>query len=243
MAVEKFVGIGTSRKEDVLDRVYAILEAKKPSVLALDENPVAYSSLIQMRTCEDLCNPNFIVDQREILLRRELDIGHLGALLYAMRHPDIPVYFVDGSFREPLSDSGEEIGVYPYFTSMDFAASVDMMTTPIILRKQRIPTYPGWDFEYELIHAYQVNTRFDDMDRAIWQRNAFSGQVLSRICEHFDRGMLAFVGDRKRFSLELYRQTAGLSEQALAQYRPLTQLIPTQDKVIYDAVLDKVMQV
>jgi hypothetical protein len=239
MAMEKFIGIGVARKADIFKKVLAILESEQPSVLALDDNPIAFSPLIQMRCSAELCNENFIMDQKKHLLKRELEVGTLAGALYAMRHGRIPVYLVDGSFNEPLSATGQEIGIYPYYTDMGFASSMDMMKTPITLRKERIPTYAGWDFEYDLIHAYQVNARFEDMDKALWQRNAFTAQVLMKIIHSRDKGTLAFIGDRKRYSLDAYRDTPGLSAHELSNYRPLTELLEVKELVVYDTIDDQ----
>jgi hypothetical protein len=236
MAMEKFIGIGVARKVDILKEVLAILESERPSVLALDDNPISFSPLIQMRCSAELRNENFIMDQKNHLLRRELEVGALAGTLYAQRHGNIHVYLVDGSFNEPLSDTGQEIGIYPYFTDMDFSSSMDMMKTPITLRKERIPTYPGWNFEYDLIHAYQVNTRFEDMDKALWQRNAFTAQVLMKIINSYDTGTLAFIGDRKRYDLDAYTKTPGLSEYELSNYRTLTELLEVKEIVVYDTI-------
>lgn len=236
MAIEKFIGIGTDRKTDVFDCVLEILESERPSLIALDENPIAFSTLIHMRLSPDLFNEKFIFDQKYFLIKRELGVGNSAGILYALRHGNMPVYFVDGSFKEPLSDTGEEVGIYPYFTDLDFASSVDLMSTPIKLRKGRMPTYLGWDFEYELIQTYQKETYFGDMDRAIWQRNQFTAQTINRIIKNYDRGVLAYIGDRKRFSYNLYRQTEGITEIELAEYRPLTELILAKEKKFFDAV-------
>jgi len=231
MAMDRFVGIGTRRGKDVFDYVLGILESEKPLIVALDENPVAFSTLIQMRSSRALFNEEFIFDQKPFLLKRGLDVGNSAGILYALRQGSVPVYFVDGSFQEALSDTGEETGIYPYFTSIDFASSVDIMHTPVKLRKQRIPTYPGWDFDYELIHAYQTDTGFDEMDRAIWQRNQFSARALNRIIESHDTGALAFIGDSKRFLRDLYAGTKDLAEAELAEYRPLHELVHAREKV------------
>lgn len=236
MPVQKFIGIGTMRKEDVFDYVLDLLESEKPSIIALDENPIAFSTLIQMRRAPELFNEKFVLDQKQMLLLRELEVGNSAAIVYALRHPGAPVYFADGSFREPLSETGEEIGIYPFFIDVDFAASTDLMTTPIDLLKERIPVYPGREFDYQLIHAYQTDAKNEHMDRAMWQRNQFTAKVLNKIIQNHDSGILAFVGDGKRFSYELYRETENISEQELASYRPLTELIQVKDKLIYDAV-------
>jgi hypothetical protein len=153
-----------------------------------------------------------------------------------MKHKEVPVHFVDGSFREPLSDAGEEIGIYPFFTSTEFASSANLMTIPITLRKQRTPSYPGWDFDYELIHAYLTNTKFEDMDRAIWQRNQFTAEAINRLMERHDEGTLAFIGNRKRFSYQLYKDTKGITAAELAEFRPLVELILAGNKSIFDAL-------
>jgi hypothetical protein len=236
MAIEKFIGIGTDRKTDVFDYVLEVLESQRPTVTAIDENPIAFSTLIHMRCSEVLFDEKFIFDQEPFLLKRELGVGNSAGILYALKHPNMPVYFVDGSFREPLSDTGEEVGIYPYFTNVDFASSVDLMKTPIKLLKGRMPTYPGWDFEYDLIQTYQKETHFSEMDRAIWQRNQFAAQAINRIMESHDKGALAFIGDRKRFSYEPYSQTEGIKEKELAEYTPLPELIVAREKIIFDAV-------
>lgn len=236
MPVEKFIGIGTMRKVDVLDHVLGLLEKEKPSILALDENPIAFSTLIQMRRAPELFNEAFVLGQKPMLLLREVDVGNSAAIVYALRNRGTPIYFVDGSFHEPLSETGDEIGVYPYFTDVDFAASTDMMAAPVELLKERIPTYPGWEFDYELIHAYQTDVKNDQMDRAIWQRNQFSARVLNQIVQAYTHGVLAFVGDRRRFSYDLYRQVKGVEEEELKNYMPLTELVQVGEKVVYDAV-------
>ena len=236
MAIEKFVGIGTDRKTDIVDYVLSVLEQEQPTVLALDENPIDFSPLIHMRSAPDLFNTRFVLKQKHWLLKRELGVGNIAGLLYAMKHGDVPVHFVDGSFREPLSDMGEEIGIYPYFTSVEFASSVNLMTIPITLKKQRTPSYPGWDFDYELIHVYLTYTRFEDMDRAIWQRNQFTAQAINRLIEEHDEGTLVFIGNRKRFSYQLYRDTEGITETELAEFRPLAELIHAEERSIIDAL-------
>ncbi|MFP3869702.1 MAG: hypothetical protein ACLFVT_02320 [Syntrophobacteria bacterium] len=238
MAMEKFVGIGTNRTTDVFQTLLELLEVEKPSVIALDQNPIWFSTLIQMRSSRELFNERFILDQQSFLLKRQLGVGNSAGILYSFRHGKLPLYFVDGSFQEPLSDTGEEIGIYPYFTSVDFAASVDLMRVPINLRKQRIPTYPGWDFEYDLIHAYQTDTKFQEMDRAIWQRNQFTSQAINRIMQSYDRGVLAYIGHRKRFSFDLYRQTEGIGDRELAEYRPLVELVLAGEKVVFDTAAE-----
>ena len=239
MAIEKFVGIGTDRKTDIVDYVLDVLEQEKPTVLALDENPIDFSTLIHMRSAPELFNTQFILNQRHWLLKRELGVGNIAGLLYAMKH-DVPVHFVDGSFREPLSDTGEEIGVYPFFTSTEFASSVNLLTIPVRLRKQRTPTYSGWDFDYELIHAYLTDTKFEDMDRAIWQRNQFTAQAINNLVEGNNEGTLVFIGNRKRFSYELYKDTEGITEAELAEFRPLAELILAKNKSIFDALHKRV---
>ena len=236
MAIEQFIGIGTDRETDVFDYVLGVLESEKPSVITLDENPIAFSTLIHMRCSPHLSDEKFILHQKRFLLKRELGVGNSAGILHALKHGNMPVYFVDGSFKEPLSDKGEEVGIYPYFTDLDFASSVDLMRTPINLIKGRMPTYPGWDFEYQLIQTYQKETHFEQMDRAIWQRNQFSAQAINRIMKNYDKGVLAHIGDRKRFSYSLYRQTERITETELADYRPLTELILAKEKRIFDAV-------
>ena len=56
----------------------------------------------------------------------------------------------------------------------------------------------------------------EQIDRAIWQRNQFTAKVLNKIIQNHDSGISAFIGDRKRFSYELYRETENISEQELA---------------------------
>ncbi len=56
----------------------------------------------------------------------------------------------------------------------------------------------------------------------------------------FDQGTLVFVGDRKRFSTELYRQTPGLEETVLFDFRPLFQLIEAPHQVIHDVITHQV---
>lgn len=236
MAMQKFVGIGTDRKTDILDYVLGVLERAKPTVIALDENPIDFSTLIHMRAAPELFNRGFVLDQKFWLLKRELGVGNIAGILYALQNENIPIHFVDGSFREPLSDTGEEIGVYPYFTSLDFASSVNLMTIPVKLIKERIPSYPGWDFDYELIHAYLTDTKFEEMDRAIWQRNQFTAQAINRLMKNYEDGKLAFIGHRKRFSYELYNDTEGITEAELAEFKPLAELVFAEEKVIFDAL-------
>lgn len=236
MPIDKFVAIGTERRWDVFEYVLEILETERPTKLTLDENPIAFSTLIQMRRSPELFNEKFVQDQKVFLLKRELDVGNSAAIVYALRHPGTPVYFADGSFREPLSETGEEIGVYPYFTDIDFAAGTDLMSAPVELIKERIPRYPGQEFDYELIHAYQTDTKNEQMDKAIWQRNQFTAKVLNRIIQASNGGILAFVGDRKRFDSELYRQVKGLDEGELDQFRPLSELVEAERIIVYDAV-------
>jgi len=236
MAIEQFIGIGTDRETDVFDYVLGVLESEKPSVITLDENPIEFSTLIHMRCSPDLSDEKFILHQKRFLLKRELGVGNSAGILYALKHGNMPIYFVDGSFKEPLSDKGEEVGIYPYFTDLDFASSVDLMRTSINLIKGRMPTYPGWDFEYQLIQTYQKETHFEQMDMAIWQRNQFSAQAINRIMKNYDKGVLAYIGDRKRFRYDLYRQTEGITETELADYKPLIELILAKEKRIFDAV-------
>jgi hypothetical protein len=236
MAIEKFIGIGTDREDDVFDYVLSILEREKPTVIALDENPIDFTTLIHMRCFPELFNEKFVLNQKHWLLSRKLGVGNIAGIIYALRHEDIPIHFVDGSFREPLSETGEEIGIYPYFSNVEFACSVDILHVPIKLRKQRTPSYPGWDFDYELIHAYLTNTRFEDMDKAIWQRNQFSAQALNRLIQRYEGGVLAFIGNRKRFSYSLYSDTVGITEEELAEFRPLAELILAEEKIIFDAL-------
>lgn len=234
MAVQRFIGIGTNRTDDILDTVLDVLEREQPAVVTLDQNPVDFSTIIHMKISKELFTEQFVFDQKHFLLKRQLGVGNAAGVLYAVRNPGVPVYLVDGSFREPLSETGEEIGIYPYFTDLDFASSVDLMKVPIKLLKQRVPMYEGWDFDYMLIHAYQTDTRFEEMDRAIWQRNQFTAVALNRIMQNHDRGPLAFIGDRKRFRAELYRETPGVTEQELADYRPLAELLEVEEKVVHD---------
>jgi|GEM_PF-1312121 len=236
MPVEKFVGVGTERRHDVFEYVLEILETERPTTLALDENPIAFSTLIQMRRSPELFNEKFVRDQKVFLLKREIDVGNSAAIVYALRHAGTPVHFADGSFQEPLSDTGEENGIYPYFIDVDFAAATDLMTTPVELIKERIPMYPGQEFDYQLIHAYQTDTNNEQMDRAIWQRNQYTAKVLNKIIRASNGGILAFIGDRKRFDSELYRRIAGLDEKELAQYMSLNELIDAEHIVVYDAV-------
>ncbi|MBW1981321.1 MAG: hypothetical protein JRJ12_08855 [Deltaproteobacteria bacterium] len=236
MAIEKFIGIGTDRTTDVFEEVLDLLEEQRPTVIALDENPIDFSTLIHMRSSAELTNSEFLLQQRYWLLKRELGVGNAAGILYSLEHDRLPIYFVDGSFREPLSETGEEIGIYPYFTSIEFSSSVDMMKVQFKLKKQRIPLYAGWEFDYDLIHAYQTDTKFADMDRAIWQRNAFSARVLNRVLNRYDKGVLAFIGNRKRFRYELYKKTDGVSELELSSFRPLAELIDAAQKLFFDCV-------
>jgi hypothetical protein len=235
MPIDKFVGIGASRGEEVFYDVLGILETERPAIITLDENPIDFSTLIHMRTSPRLFNEEFVRAQIPFLLKRELAVSNCAGILYALRHESTPVYFVDGSFHEPLSDTGEETGIYPYFTSIEFASSVDLMKTPIRLWKQRVPTYPGWDFEYELIHSYQTDTKFEEMDRVIWQRNRFSALAIDQIMAKYGGGTLAFVGDRKRFRFDLYSATEGITKAELSEFVPLQELVSSKEKKFYDA--------
>ena len=236
VAIMRFIGIGTDRETDILEYVLTVLEKEKPTVIALDENPIDFSTLIHIRSAPALANSKFVLGQKQWLLKRALGVGNIAGILYALKHENTPVYFVDGSFREPLSDAGEEIGVYPYFSNLEFASSVNMMTVPVKLRKQRTPIYPGWDFDYELIHAYLTDTTFEEMDRAIWQRNQFTAKAINRLKDRYDGGTLAFIGDRKRFSQELYGDSEGATDSELAEFRPLTELVHVETKVVFDAL-------
>ena len=51
-----------------------------------------------------------------------------------------------------------------------------------------------------------------------------------------DEGTLVFIGNRKRFSYELYKDTGGITEAELAEFRPLTELIVAENKSILDAL-------
>ncbi len=239
MAMERLIVIGTERGVDVFERVLKILEREKPTVLALDENPIDFTPLIHMRTAVELFNEAFIREQNAWMLRGQLNIGNNAGIFHAMKNPGIPVYFADGSFAEALSETGEETGVYPYFTSVEFACTMDIMTVPIELHKARIPHYAGWDFDYELIHAYQTSEHFRDMDRAIWQRNQFTAQVLNRLLEEHEAGVLAYIGDRKRFRPDLYRLVEGVTEKELSEYRPLTELVRVKELRVYDVVSEE----
>ena len=236
MAIDRFIGIGTDRETDTLQYVLNVLEEKTPTIIALDENPIDFSTLIHMRSAPALANRKFVLGQKQWLLKRALGVGNIAGILYALVHESTPIYFVDGSFHEPLSDTGEEVGVYPYFSNLEFASSVNMMTVPVKLRKQRTPTYPGWDFDYELIHAYLTDTKFEEMDRAIWQRNQFTAQAINRLMDRYDEGTLAFIGNRKRFSQELYSDSEGTTDQELAEFRPLSELVHAEKKVVFDAL-------
>ena len=87
------------------------LEAEQPLVLVLDDNPLSFNPLIQLHCSPELSNETFVMDQKNHLLRRELEVGNLAGTLYVLRHDTLPVYLVDGSFQEPLSETGQEIGV------------------------------------------------------------------------------------------------------------------------------------
>ena len=236
MAMDKLVVIGTAREVDLFGRVLKILEEEKPSVLALDENPIDFTPLIHMRTSHELFNEEYILEQNAWMLRGKLNIGCNAGILYAMRNPGIPVHFVDGSVGKILTEKGEETGIYPYCASEDFASKVDLMTVSLHLFKERIPIYEDWKFDYELIHAYQTSEPFRGMDRALWQRNQFTARVLNRILQSRDGGVLAYIGDRKRFRPDLYRAVEGVTENELAQFRSLTDLVQAQEVVVYDAV-------
>ncbi|MBC7360477.1 MAG: hypothetical protein H5U10_18260 [Desulfacinum sp.] len=237
MGMRRIVGIGTERGVDILERVLDLLETASPAVLALDENPIWFSTLIHMRSSRELLTEEFLLDQRGPILRRGGDVGKLGALLYALRHAGTPVHFADGVSGEILSDAGELIGVYPYVGDVDFAAATDMMRTPVELIKQRIPRYPGKDFDYELIHAYQVEAPDDIRDRALGPRNAFTARVLTRIMEERPGDTLAFVGHRKRFLKEAFLKTPGLTEEERLAYKPLFDLLDAESKDFYDATM------
>jgi hypothetical protein len=74
------------------------------------------------------------------------------------------------------------------------------------------------------------------MDRAIWQRNQFTAQAINRLIAENDQGTLVFIGNRKRFSYELYKDTEGLTETELAEFMPLAELIIAENKSIIDAL-------
>ncbi|SHF98365.1 hypothetical protein SAMN02745206_03050 [Desulfacinum infernum DSM 9756] len=235
MAMRRIVGIGTARGVDVMERVVELLEIASPAILALDENPVWFSTLIHMRSSRELFTEEFLFDQKRHILRRGGDVGKLGALLYALRHAGTPVHFADGVSGDILSDAGELIGVYPYVGDVEFAASTDMMRTPMELIKQRIPRYPGMDFDYELIHAYQVEAPDDIRDRALGPRNVFTARVLNRILMEKTGDTLAFVGHCKRFLKEAFEETPGLTEEEKLAYRPLFDLLDAESKEFFDA--------
>jgi hypothetical protein len=69
-AIEKFIVIGVARKADIFDEVFAILESEQTSVLALDDNPLPFSPLIQLHCSPGLSNETFVMDQKNHLLRR-----------------------------------------------------------------------------------------------------------------------------------------------------------------------------
>ncbi|SMC24019.1 hypothetical protein SAMN02746041_01913 [Desulfacinum hydrothermale DSM 13146] len=235
MGIGRLLAIGTQRGMDLLERVATLLEKASPAVLALDENPIWFSTLIHMRTSGELLTEQFLLEQKEHVLRRGGDVGKLGALLYALRHPGLPLHFVDGIFGEVLSETGDLVGVYPYVGDVDFAVSTDMMNTPIQLIKERIPRYPGVNFDYELIHAFQVEATDEAKDRALGARNAFTAQVLNRLLDEKEGETLAFVGHRKRFLKDAFEKTPGLTAEERSAYEPLFDLVKAEQKQFWDS--------
>jgi len=236
MPIAAFVALATDRGVDVFDKAIRYLESASPDRLALDENPLAFSSLVHMRTAADLFTEEFLLHQKRQILLRHGDVGPLAGLIYALRHGNVPVHFADGALGDILSASGELIGSYPYVGDVDFAAQTDMMRTPIELIKQRIPRYPGRDFDYELVHAYQVEASDAVMDRAIPERNHFTAAVLNKILETYSGHLLIFIGLRKRFRKDLFEATEGLAARDVDRFVPLMDLIQADRKEFVDLV-------
>ncbi len=234
----RFLAVGTARGVDFFHALVSLLEDFAPERIALDENPVAFSPLIQMRTSPALFSPAFLEQQKEITLKRNGDVGGIAALYYAVSHGLPPVHFADGVFEPLLSDTGERVGPFPYMGDLDFATHVDLMRVPVTLFKQRIPRYPGWNFDGELIHAYQVEATDEAMDRAIPQRNRFTASVLNRLLSLHPNESLAFVGHRKRFLEEAFLATPGLTDDEKAAYAPLLPEIRTESKTFVDLLRD-----
>ncbi|MEJ5348468.1 MAG: hypothetical protein WHS46_07245 [Desulfosoma sp.] len=238
MPITSFVAVGTERGVDLFEKLLAFLEKTSPSRLALDENPITFSTLVHMRTAPELNNETFISDQKKQILLRQGDVGVLAGLLYAFRRGNVPVHFADGVSGDILSSSGELIGSYPYVGDLDFAVETDMMQTPMELIKQRIPRYPGHDFEYELIHAYQVEASDAVIDRAIPLRNRFTAMVINAILERYSDELLVFIGLRKRFRKDLFEATEGVRPEELQNFVPLMDMIQAQNKSFVDMVED-----
>lgn len=234
MAIDALVAVGTERGVDIFDRVLRFLEKTSPARVALDENPIAFSTLVHMRTAPELHTEAFLRDQRKQILARGGDVGVLAGLLYAVHRGNVPVHFADGALGEILSSTGELIGTYPYVGDVDFAVNTDMMRTPVELIKQRVPRYPGHEFDYELIHAYQVEASDAAMDRAIPMRNRFTAMVIDAIMETYSGSLLVFIGLRKRFRKELFEATEGLRREDLENFVPLLDLIHAKKKSFVD---------
>ncbi|ROR01645.1 hypothetical protein [Desulfosoma caldarium] len=234
MAINALVAVGTERGVDTFDRVLGFLEKSSPSRMALDENPIAFSTLVHMRTAPELHSEAFLRDQKKQILRRGGDVGVLAGLAYAVHRRNLPVHFADGALGDILSSTGELIGSYPYVGDLNFAVNTDMMRTPMELIKQRIPRYPGHDFDYELIHAYQVEASDALMDRAIPMRNRFTAMVIDAIMETYKGSLLVFIGQRKRFRKELFEATEGLGQDEVENFVPLLDLIHAKNKSFVD---------
>ncbi len=236
--MERFSAIGTERGVDLFHKVLSLLEAWAPGRLALDENPITFSTLVQMRTASELFSEDFVVHQKQQTLLRRGDVGTLAALVYALHHGSVPVHFADGAPGEILSPSGDLIGVYPYVGDVAFAVETDMMRTPVELIKQRIPRYPGRDFDYELIHAYQVEAPEPLIDQALPVRNRFTAEVINGIMETYDGDLLVFVGHRKRFRKDLFAATEGITPRDVENFIPLMDLIRSTNKTFVDLMGD-----
>lgn len=234
MAMDALVAVGTERGVDIFDRVLRFLEKTSPARVALDENPIAFSTLVHMRTAPELHTEAFLRDQKKQILVRGGDVGVLAGLLYAVHQGNVPVHFADGTLGDILSSTGELIGTYPYVGDVDFAVNTDMMRTPVELIKQRVPRYPGREFDYELIHAYQVEASDAVMERAIPMRNRFTAMVIDAIMETYSGSLLVFVGLRKRFRKELFEATEGLRREDLENFVPLLDLIHAKKKSFVD---------
>lgn len=232
--MNRFAAVGTERGVDLFDKVLSLLEAWAPERLALDENPIAFSTLVHMRTASELFSEDFLVHQKKQTLLRRGDVGTLGALVYALRQGSVPVHFADGAPGEILSPTGDLIGAYPYVGDAAFAVETDMMRAPIELLKQRIPRYPGREFDYELIHAYQVEAPEPLMDRALPVRNRFTAEVINGIMETYGGNLLVFVGLRKRFRKDLFAATEGVTPQDLEDFTPLMDLVRSENKTFVD---------
>ena len=69
----------------------------------------------------------------------------------------------------------------------------------------------------------------------LWSES-FTAQAINRLIEEHDEGTLVFIGNRKRFRYKLYKDTEGITEAELAEFRPLAELILAENKSIIDAL-------